>query len=106
MTLHQTNNMPAPKQRLVGELDRRSVADVYEQYRAPEGDYRTVQIIRPFSVTSKNAYSAPVTLPIGPAYLASVLGKAGYQVEAIDGVGEKISTASFGPPAASTIFTA
>jgi anaerobic magnesium-protoporphyrin IX monomethyl ester cyclase len=91
MVSQQTDTPRTSRQAyLVGKLDQRSVTDAYDLYRAPEEDLRSVQIIRPFSVSSKTTYSAPITLPIGPAYLASVLEKAGYRVEAIDGIGEDI----------------
>lgn len=73
-----------------GAVDSRNIKDSLETYRASLNKSPLVQIIRPFSVTSKNNYSAPVTLPIGPAYLAAVLEQAGYPVEIIDGVGENI----------------
>jgi radical SAM superfamily enzyme YgiQ (UPF0313 family) len=86
-----TDTNPAqPRAKVAGQVDSRSVTNAYDLYRSPEGNRRPVQIVRPFSVTSKTTYSAPVTLPIGPAYLASVLEKAGYRVEAIDGIGEDI----------------
>ena len=49
-----------------------------------------VQILRPFAVFSARSYSTPVTVPIGPAYLAGILEKAGYEVEIVDGIGEGI----------------
>lgn len=70
--------------------DNRSVKSCFEAYAAPLGDHSLIQILRPFAVLSKNTYSAPVTLPIGPAYLAAVLEKAGYNVSIIDAVGEDI----------------
>jgi len=78
------------KSSLVRDQDRRSVKDAYDIYRAPASDRRSVQIIRPFSASSKNSYSAPVTLPIGPAYLAAVLENANYNVSILDSVGEDI----------------
>ena len=49
-----------------------------------------IQILRPFAVFSARSYSTPVTVPIGPAYLAGILEKAGYEVEIVDGIGEGI----------------
>src|SRR5262249_40799578 len=70
--------------------DARSVRSCFEIFAAPRGDRSSIQIVRPFSVLSKNTYSAPLTLPIGPAYLAAVLERAGYNVSIIDAVGEDI----------------
>ncbi len=46
--------------------------------------------MRPFSVYSKTAYSSVMTLPVGPAYIASMLEAAGYSVDIIDAQGESI----------------
>ena len=70
--------------------DSRSVMSSFEAYAAPRGDRRSVNIVRPFAVLSKNTYSAPITPPIGPAYLAAVLERAGFKVSIIDAIGEDI----------------
>src|SRR3972149_5639580 len=70
--------------------DSRSVMSSFEAYAAPHRDRRSVNIIRPFAVLSKNTYSAPITPPIGPAYLAAVLERAGFKVSIIDAIGEDI----------------
>ncbi|WP_173081020.1 B12-binding domain-containing radical SAM protein [Fundidesulfovibrio magnetotacticus] len=49
-----------------------------------------VVVLRPFMVMSRASYSAPVTPPIGPAYLSAVLEQAGYRVSMIDAVAEAI----------------
>lgn len=72
------------------ELDTRSPVSVFDAYRMPGGSTGSVQIVRPFAVLSKSTYSAPVTLPIGPAYLAAVLERSGYRVSIIDAVGAAI----------------
>lgn len=82
--------MRRDRRRFVDEVDKRSVADAFDIFKAPVSDPRFVQIIRPFSVFSKNSYSSPVTPPIGPAYLAAVLEKARYCVEILDCIGEEI----------------
>jgi radical SAM superfamily enzyme YgiQ (UPF0313 family) len=46
--------------------------------------------VRPFAVLSKNTYSAPICLPIGPVYLATLLKSAGYEVSIIDAIGEDV----------------
>lgn len=73
-------------------MDEREANDVYKAYAAQAGDRRMVQILRPFAVLSKKTYSAPVTLPIGSAYLAAVLEQAGYRTGIIDAIGEDIHT--------------
>jgi hypothetical protein len=50
-----------------------------------------VKILRPPAVFSASAYSTPLTLPIGPAYLAGTLEAAGYRVDVVDGIGEGLS---------------
>ena len=76
--------------RTVGALDSRHVGDLLARFAAPAGGAGTVQIVRPFAVISRTTYSAPITLPIGPAYLAATLEKAGYSVGIIDAIGEGI----------------
>lgn len=46
-------------------------------------------LIRPPSITNPLAYIASLTPPIGLAYIAAAVRAAGFQVELIDGVGEK-----------------
>lgn len=69
--------------------DNRAFADAYAAFRAPEGA-RRVTLIRPFAVLSPKAMSAPITPPIGIAYLAAVLEKAGYPISVIDALGMDI----------------
>lgn len=76
---------------MLNRMDKRSFRDLCKQFHAPKNYTGKVQIIRPSAVLSINTYSAPVTLPIGPAYLASVLREAGYRVGIIDAVGEDVS---------------
>jgi len=49
-----------------------------------------VTIIRPPTVFSRRSYSAPVVPPLGPAYLAAALRRAGHEVDVIDAVGEGV----------------
>lgn len=72
------------------QSDDRAPHDMLAKFACPVGDARDIQIVRPFSVLSRNTYSAPVTLPIGAAYLAATLEAAGYSVGLIDGLGEDI----------------
>jgi len=76
--------------RHVRGTDDRHADDVYTLFAAPEGETRTVQVVRPFSVLSKNTYSAAILPPLGLGYLAAVLRKAGYPVGIIDAQGEDI----------------
>ena len=76
--------------RTAQQPDARSVVALLERFAAPVGCAAKVQILRPFAVISRKSYSAPITLPIGPAYLAATLEKAGYPVEIIDAIGENI----------------
>jgi radical SAM superfamily enzyme YgiQ (UPF0313 family) len=77
-------------ERIVQNLDPRRVDDAYTIYRCPEAYTKQITIIRPAAVLSRTTHSAPVTPPIGPAYLAAVLRKSGYSVQMIDAIGEEI----------------
>ena len=48
----------------------------------------TVTILRPPLLVPTWSDSSPLTPPIGPAYLAGMLGKCGHRVRIIDGIGE------------------
>lgn len=72
----------------VQEINQMTVSESLDRFPAPPGS--KIQILRPFAVYSSNTYSTPVTAPIGPAYLASILEKAGYKVDIIDALGEGI----------------
>jgi len=75
-------------QRYVQAANQMTVSDALEQFKAPAS--AKIQILRPFAVFSAMAYSTPLTVPIGPAYLAAMLEAAGYTVDVIDGIGEGI----------------
>ncbi|MBY0586618.1 B12-binding domain-containing radical SAM protein [bacterium] len=51
---------------------------------------RHVVLIRPAMVSSVGTWSSPVTPPLGIAYLAAMLQKAGAEVTCIDAIGEKV----------------
>lgn len=72
------------------EQDPRSVVTAFDEFAAPVPSTEGVALIRPFAVMSRNAYSTPITLPIGLAYLAAVLELAKYPVTIVDGIGEDI----------------
>jgi len=74
--------------RFIQPANSLTISEAMSLYPAPSKN--KVQILRPFAVYSARSYSSPVTVPIGPAYLAGVLEKAGYEVEIIDGIGEGI----------------
>ena len=74
--------------KFIQELDKRHLDSDINIFRAPVNDKRVVQLCRPFEVLSKNTYSAPIILPIGLAYLGSVLEKAGYKTKIIDATGD------------------
>ena len=76
--------------RYIGPPSPISVEDALSRFAAPTGSAVKVQILRPFSVYSKTAYSSVMTLPVGPAYIASMLEAAGYAVDIIDAQGESI----------------
>ena len=75
-------------QKFIKESDNRSVLSSFEEFKAPINDDRVVHLCKPFVVLSKNTYSAPVTLPLGLAYLGSVLEKAGYNTKILDAIGD------------------
>ncbi|MBI4227686.1 MAG: B12-binding domain-containing radical SAM protein [Candidatus Omnitrophica bacterium] len=67
----------------------RPFADYVRQFGNPAPDTdATVVLIKPPIVFSAKAYSTPVTMPIGLAYLAAVLERARYRVRLIDCPGE------------------
>jgi anaerobic magnesium-protoporphyrin IX monomethyl ester cyclase len=90
LTVLETSVAYNKNESFIANTDKRSFENSYVRYYAPKHFQGKIQIIRPFAVLSKNTYSAPVTLPIGPAYLAAVLRKSNYDVGIIDAIGEDI----------------
>ena len=78
-----------PNKNWVKELDPRHMDSTLSSFLAPVNDERIVTLCRPFAVLTKNSYSSPVSLPLGLAYLAGVLEKAGYKTKIIDATGEE-----------------
>tara|TARA_Y100000590_G_scaffold453756_1_gene599386 strand:- start:559 stop:2226 length:1668 start_codon:yes stop_codon:yes gene_type:complete len=78
-----------PNVNWVKDLDRRHMDSNLTSFKAPANEKRIITLCRPFVVLSKTAYSSPVTLPLGLAYLAGVLEKADYKVKIIDATGEQ-----------------
>jgi radical SAM superfamily enzyme YgiQ (UPF0313 family) len=77
-----------PRKRFVQPLDELTVADALRCF--PARAHETVKILRPPAIFSASSYSTPLTLPLGPAYLAGMLEAAGYHVEVVDAIGEGI----------------
>ena len=95
MTAHRTASAATaldvratPRKRFVQPLDEMTVADALRCYAAR--DHETVKLLRPPAIFSASSYSTPLTLPLGPAYLAGTLEAAGYRVELVDAIGEGI----------------
>ena len=74
--------------KFIQEADDRHLISSFNEFGAPKNDNRVVQLCKPFVVLSKNTYSAPVTLPLGLAYIGSVLEKAGYNTKILDAIGD------------------
>ena len=79
----------SPRKRFVQALNEVTVAEALQRFAAR--DRETVKILRPPAVFSASSYSTPLTLPLGPAYLAATLEAAGYRTEVVDGIGEGLS---------------
>ncbi len=63
--------------------------DFFIQYQNPAADTdATIVLVKPPIVFSAKAYSTPITMPIGLAYLAAVLERARYRVSVVDCPGE------------------
>ena len=78
-----------PNQNWVKDLDRRHMDSSLKSFRAPKNDKRVITLCKPYVVFTKSSYSAPVTLPLGLAYLGGVLEKADYKIKIIDATGEE-----------------
>ena len=73
----------------IKELDPRLMDSTLSSFSVPKNDNRVVTLCRPFAVLPKYTYSQPITLPLGLAYVAGVLEKAGYKTKIIDATGEQ-----------------
>ncbi len=78
-----------PNQNWVQELDSRHMDSSLSAFLAPKNDQRVITLCKPFAILPKTSYSAPITLPLGLAYLGGVLEKAGYKTKIIDSTGEQ-----------------
>lgn len=56
----------------------------------PAAPKKHFTLVRPSMVSSVGTWSSPITPPLGPAYLASMLLKSGHDVFCIDAMAEKI----------------
>ena len=79
------------KKSFLGDVHQEdALSGALKSFQAAVSENRIIQILRPFAVISASSYSSPMTPPIGPAYLASVLESAGYKTDIIDGIGENL----------------
>jgi radical SAM superfamily enzyme YgiQ (UPF0313 family) len=77
--------MPPPNHAFAAATSKVGIGDAFVAFANPDPESRrTVTIVKPPVLFSRRSYSTPLTLPIGPAYLASVLQKAGYRVRLLD----------------------
>jgi radical SAM superfamily enzyme YgiQ (UPF0313 family) len=80
-----TGTVPPPNYAFAAPTSKVAITDAFVAFANPEPDSRrVVTIVKPPVLFSRRSYSTPLTLPIGPAYLASTLGKAGYRVRLLD----------------------
>jgi radical SAM superfamily enzyme YgiQ (UPF0313 family) len=83
--------MLEPLEKKAPRVTRQPLTDAFEVHRNPDADdKRPITLIRPTTIFSAKSYSAPLTPPIGIAYIASSLEKAGYVAKLVDCVGEGI----------------
>jgi anaerobic magnesium-protoporphyrin IX monomethyl ester cyclase len=74
-----------------------TIDEAIDKFGATPDSSVDIQIIRPFAVYAANTYSLPLTVPIGPAYLAATLELAGHRVDVIDAISEGIHTINASP---------
>ena len=79
-----------PEENRVSEKENRRLAEMYKIFSAKDGETRKVQLLHPFSVTSRASHSASILPPLSLAYLASTLREAGYPVGIIEAQGDGI----------------
>lgn len=76
---------PPPNYHYIKPPHALDLTDAFSAYVNPEATAaRPVVLIKPPIVFSKNSYSTPLTMPLGLAYVASVLEKASYRAQIID----------------------
>lgn len=90
----QTPNFQRPIiTRRAGEQNMLTVEEALANF--PSADGARVVIMRPPAVFSASAYSTPVTVALGPAYVAGLLEAAGYNVDIVDAIGEGLQNIRF-----------
>lgn len=83
--------MPFPGETRVPPSHAMTFGDAIDKFGYLGGlTKRKIQILRPPAALSRNTYSAALSPPLGPAYLASALEAAGYCAEILDCVGSDI----------------
>ena len=72
------------------------LGDAFSVFANPSSSQtECITLIKPLIIFSKNSYSAPLTMPLGLAYLAAALEKAGYRSKIIDCPGADVSRIEF-----------
>lgn len=81
--------IPAPKARAyIRPANATDLDDAFSLFANPDPrSDRVVTLIKPPVIFSKACYSIPLMMPLGLAYLAAVLRKAGYVVKILDCLG-------------------
>ncbi len=80
----------------VQALNPLDVGDAFSTFANPSSSSdQCVTLIKPPIIFSKNSYSAPLTMPLGLAYVAAVLEKAGYRASIIDCPGVAVDHIEF-----------
>src|SRR5262245_10976368 len=80
-----TGVLPPPNHAFAAPTSKLGLEDAFRAFANPEPDSRrAVTIVKPPVLFSRRSYSTPLTLPIGPAYLAAALDKAGYRARLLD----------------------
>ena len=89
LKVKEVSVIPNPRRRTL-PISKMSVGEALEKFACRIGNSPRIVFVRPFVAFSARAYSTAATLPIGIAYLHSILSEAGYNAEIIDGLGEAI----------------
>lgn len=82
-----TDQTKSTSRSLVTPLDRNPMEIYFERYAAPEDQDCVITLLRPFSVFTRNTLGIYINPPIGIAYIAATLERAGYKPQVLDAVG-------------------